>query len=104
MVLWPLFGTVNQLLAGLALLVVTVWLFRRGTSVVFTAVPMVFVLFMTGWAMLLNLRAFAAATNWLLVVVGAAVFVLELLIIGFAIGVFARGRARLGVPLAEADP
>jgi carbon starvation protein len=102
-VLWPLFGTVNQLLAGLALLVVTVWLFRRGTSIVYTMVPMTFVLLMTGWAMLLNLRGFAAKHNWLLVVIGAAVFVLELFIIGFAVHVFARGRARLGAPVAEPD-
>jgi carbon starvation protein len=102
-VLWPLFGTVNQLLAGLALLVVTVYLYRRRTSLVYTAVPMVFVLGMTGWAMLLNLWDFAAKSKWLLVVIGTVVFVLELAIIGLAVHVFARGRGQLGAPVAEPE-
>jgi len=103
MVLWPLFGTVNQLLAGLALLVVSVYLFRRGVSMVFAVVPMVFVLFMTGWAMILNLRIFAAGSNWLLVVIGAVVFVLELFIVGFAVHVLTRGRGGLATPEAGSE-
>jgi len=107
-VLWPLFGTVNQLLAGLALLVVSVWLYRRGTNFVYTAVPMVFVLVMTGWAMVLKLRDFAgkAATDpksLVLLIIGAAVFVLELVIIGFAIHVFARGKNPLPTVVVEPE-
>ncbi len=34
LVLWPLFGTTNQLLAGVTLLVVTVWLRRKGRAIV----------------------------------------------------------------------
>ena len=100
-VLWPLFGTVNQLLAGLALLVVSVYLFRRRANLVLTLAPMVFVLFMTGWAMLANLRKFAIASNWLLLIIGAAVFALELVILGLAVRVFVRGRERLGAPEVE---
>ncbi len=101
--LWPLFGTVNQLLAGLALLVVSVYLFRRRANLVWTLAPMVFVLFMTGWAMVANLRAFARQLNWLLLIIGAAVFALELVILGFAVRVFVRGRERLGVPEIEPE-
>lgn len=50
-VLWPLFGTSNQLLAGISLLLVTIWLKRKGRPILYTLVPMVFVLFMTIWAM-----------------------------------------------------
>ena len=44
---WPVFGATNQLLAGLALLAVTVWLKRTGRSWAFVGVPMVFMVGMT---------------------------------------------------------
>jgi carbon starvation protein len=50
-ILWPLFGTSNQLLAGISLLLVTIWLKRLGRPIIYTLIPMVFVLFMTIWAM-----------------------------------------------------
>ncbi len=43
MVIWPLFGTTNQLLAGLTLAVITVILIKLGRSPVYTLVPLVFV-------------------------------------------------------------
>jgi carbon starvation protein len=49
--LWPLFGTSNQLLAGISLLLITIWLKRRGRPLVYTIVPMVFLFGMTLWAM-----------------------------------------------------
>lgn len=56
--LWRLFGTVNQLLAGLALLVVTLYLVQRGRSAWYTAVPMAFMLVSTLLAMGRNLVDF----------------------------------------------
>lgn len=50
--LWPLFGTSNQLLAAISLLIVTIWLKRKGRSYIYTLVPLVFLLFMTLWAMI----------------------------------------------------
>lgn len=49
--LWPLFGTSNQLLAGISLLLITIWLKRKGRSIIYTLIPMIFLLFMTLWAM-----------------------------------------------------
>jgi carbon starvation protein len=49
--LWPLFGTSNQLLAAISLMIVTIWLKRNGRSIIYTLVPLIFVLFMTLWAM-----------------------------------------------------
>lgn len=45
--IWPIFGASNQLLAGLALLAVTVWLKRVGRRYLFAAIPMVFMLGVT---------------------------------------------------------
>ena len=49
--LWPLFGTSNQLLAAISLLIVTIWLKRKGRPTLYTAAPLVFLLFVTLWAM-----------------------------------------------------
>jgi carbon starvation protein len=59
LILWPVFGATNQLLGGLALLVVTMWLVRQRRPVWVTAVPMVFMLAMTGWAIAEMVRQFA---------------------------------------------
>ena len=48
---WPVFGSTNQLLAGLALLVVFVWQKRKGKKTTFIVIPMVFMLGMTLWAL-----------------------------------------------------
>jgi carbon starvation protein len=45
--IWPVFGATNQLLAGLALLAVTVWLKRTGRQWLFAGFPMVFMVGMT---------------------------------------------------------
>ncbi len=76
--LWPLFGTANQLLAGLALLVITIYLVRKQAPAVFAVIPMIFMIFMTGWAMILNLQNFYTSQNWLLVFIGGIIFILEI--------------------------
>ncbi|UII57672.1 carbon starvation protein A [Cytobacillus spongiae] len=50
--LWPLFGTSNQLLAGISLLLISIWLKRQGRNYLVTFIPMVFLFFMTLWAMI----------------------------------------------------
>ena len=75
--LWPLFGSVNQLLAGLALLVLTIYLARKRINIAYTALPMIFMVLMTGWAMIVNLRDYFISSNWMLFGIGLAVFVLE---------------------------
>jgi len=77
LVLWPLFGTVNQLLGALALLIVTIYLAKKRMSTVYTLIPMVFMTIMTGWAMLINLGDFYRNSNWLLFTIGVSVFILE---------------------------
>ncbi|MHC4338043.1 MAG: carbon starvation CstA family protein [Planctomycetota bacterium] len=77
--LWPLFGTSNQLLAALALLVVTFYLKRKGgLKYVLTAAPCLVMLVITNWAMVRNEMFFLAEGNWLLVIVGGGIFALAL--------------------------
>ena len=76
-VLWPLFGTVNQLLAALALLVVTMYLKRKGgVKYLVTALPCLAMLVVTGWAMVLNEIDYIETKNFLLAGVGAIVLAL----------------------------
>ncbi|MCA9200191.1 MAG: carbon starvation protein A [Planctomycetales bacterium] len=63
MILWPLFGATNQLLAGLTFTVTVLYLWRRGKPVLFAAIPMVLMLLMPAWAMLWNL--FNAQSGWI---------------------------------------
>ncbi len=44
---WTLFGSSNQLLAGLTLLAVTVWLRRTGRRALYTLIPTIFILCIT---------------------------------------------------------
>ena len=53
--LWPLFGTINQILATLALIVLSIYLKRRGgLKWLFTGVPAVFMGIVTIWAAVIN--------------------------------------------------
>ncbi|NOZ74838.1 MAG: carbon starvation protein A [FCB group bacterium] len=68
LIIWPLFGTSNQLLAGLALLTITVWLKQQKRPTIYTTVPMAFVLVMTIWAMVVNLKQYLVDGKGVLIV------------------------------------
>jgi len=90
MTLWPMFGAVNQLLAGLALLVVSLYLRRRGGwAFLLTLGPCLFMLVMTIWAMVVNeigfitaevSSAMPATKKWVLIVVNALTLVLAVVV------------------------
>jgi carbon starvation protein len=77
-VLWQLFGTTNQLTAGLALSVIAVWVVRRGRNPIAVLVPLAFLLAMTSWALIVNLRNFIQAEQWVLAPLDALIFVLAI--------------------------
>lgn len=66
--LWPIFGAANQLLAGLSLLVLSVYLFRKGRKVLFTMIPMIFLVVITSIAMVMSLGDFIKSRNWVLII------------------------------------
>ena len=74
--LWQLFGSTNQLLAGLALLVVSLYLIERRRISLPYLLPMLFMMVTTLVAMVSKLRAFAAAGNTTLLGVGAVITVI----------------------------
>ena len=80
LLIWPLFGTTNQLLAGLTLLVITVMLVRRGRPTFYTLGPLVFLLVMTLAALLMQLRDFYQKENWFLLGLDLVVLVAAVLV------------------------
>ena len=76
--LWPLFGTVNQLLAALALLLVSVYFVRVRKPVMIAFAPFLFMVVMTGWAMVINIGDYFTTGNWLLFIISIVVFALEI--------------------------
>jgi carbon starvation protein len=100
LILWPLFGTTNQLVAGVTLLVVSIWLRRQGRPVAYTLVPMIFVGAATVIAMLGELLGYFAnfSDQWLLAVMGSAILVMD-------VWVLLEGtRVLLGVPVPATRP
>jgi carbon starvation protein len=75
LVIWPLFGTTNQLLAALSLIVISVYLRRLGRPIKVTLLPMAFLLIMTIWAMLTSLGSwlFGPKPNYLMGIMGVIV-------------------------------
>ncbi len=93
--LWTLFGTTNQLLAGLTLLTVSIFLFKLSRPVVYTLLPMVLMLVVTIWAMIISLQGFWENGQWLLLLVAGGILVISLWLLVEAAMSFARGRGGL---------
>jgi carbon starvation protein len=79
LILWPLFGATNQLLAGLSFLVIAFFLWRRNIPVWFIVIPMLFMLVVPAWAMLSDLPTWMSSENpnWVVIVVGISTLILE---------------------------
>ena len=82
MLIWPLFGTTNQLLAGLTLLVLSVMLVKLGRRYIFTLVPMVFVTLMSLAAAVYQLwDLFWRDPNYLLGVVDVLIIIMAIFVL-----------------------
>ncbi|KNC66491.1 carbon starvation protein A [Pseudoalteromonas ardens] len=80
MIIWPLFGSTNQILASLTLLVISVYLMKLGRPAKFTLIPMMFVILMAFFAGLIKLGEYYEQGNWLLVGLDIVVLVVSVLV------------------------
>lgn len=86
LVIWPLFGSANQLLASLALIVISVWLIKRGKKALFSIIPAVFMMATTIyslWRLLMDNylpkeNYMLITTDILLIVLAVGVIILSL--------------------------
>jgi len=98
--LWTLFGSSNQLLAGLTLLTVSVFLYQMRRPVVYTLVPMALMLAVSIWAMVesipryWNMPKLAEGQKWSLTVGSIIVLAMSFWLVVEAILSFARERER----------
>ena len=83
LILWPLFGATNQLLAGLALMVIVFYLWRRNKPVWFVLIPMFAMCILPIWA--LGWQLFNTNDGWywtgeqrLLTTIGLSTLALQL--------------------------
>jgi carbon starvation protein len=93
--IWPVFGATNQLLAGLALLVIMIWMKRRGKKMIFIALPMIFMVVMTVWALCLLIDQYRFS---LIGVIAVILFVLALLLVIESIRVL---RVKVSLPAGQ---
>ncbi|MFT4546838.1 MAG: carbon starvation protein [Verrucomicrobiales bacterium] len=105
--LWPLFGATNQLLGGLAFLVIVFWMWRRNLPVWFVAVPACFMLILPGLAMSIELfreGGWLAQGNLLLVGIGLATLVLEIWMIAEALIAWPKAKGVIETALPPLRP
>jgi len=77
--LWPMFGAVNQTLAALALIIVTLYLRRKGNLHWLVAgMPALFMAVMTIWASFMNQAGFFEQLQWVLFVVNGFIVLIVL--------------------------
>lgn len=89
--LWPLFGSANQLLAAMALLMVTLYLQSKGgLKWLFAGIPCIFMVVISNWSIYENGKIFAAGGNWLLVFMDGVFLLLSLWITVEAVVAFFR--------------
>ncbi len=104
LILWPLFGAINQLLAGLAFLVIAFFLIRHQRPVWFLLLPLAMMVVLPAWAMIHQTRDFYAQGNYLLVVLGVLVELLQAWMIIEGIVLWRKARGVLPAPLPPLKP
>jgi len=81
LIIWPIFGSANQLMAALTLLGISIWLFRKGKRCSFLILPAIFMMITTLVSLLyLLFKIYLPYHNWMLTLV-------DLILIGLAGGV-----------------
>ena len=85
LVIWPAFGSANQLLASLALIAVSVWLVNRGINALFTVVPAIFMMVTTIYSLfVLLIEKFLPKGNYALSAFAVVLIILAIGVIGLA--------------------
>jgi len=103
--LWTLFGTTNQILAGLTLLTVTIYLYRKRKPVLYTLLPMLLVLGATISGMVMGMVKAIGKEQWAVAIVGCVILILALWVLFEALMVVMRIRNDRKEELAiQADP
>lgn len=82
-----MFGSANQLLAGVAFLAVAAWLANKGMNNKMLIAPMIFMFVVTLTALVFLIKSNIAKGNYILVFFGALLFVLAIILIALSYNV-----------------
>ncbi|MEW5894494.1 MAG: carbon starvation protein A [Candidatus Omnitrophota bacterium] len=93
--IWPVFGASNQLLAALALLVVSVILIRQKKNFLITFIPFVFMMFISAWALIELFSANLQTKQWNLTAASLLLIIMSVLLIIQTFKIFAHGNPEL---------
>lgn len=104
MILWPLFGATNQLLAGLAFLVIAFYLVRHNKPIWFLWAPGLLMVFLPAIAMWMKVFEWFQAGNWLLVAIGTVIEVLQIWMIMEGISMWNKAKGVLPEALPPLRP
>lgn len=86
LIIWPVFGSANQLLASLALIAVSVWLINRGKKIWFTIIPAIFMMATTLYSLIVLLFTnYIPKKNYMLAIVDFLLIVLSVGVITLAL-------------------
>lgn len=81
LLIWPLFGATNQMLAGLTLTVIAVYLLKQKKNALPYLIPSVFVLFITSIGLFFNIKNFLNSQKYLLMSLGCLLLACQMWII-----------------------
>ena len=91
--IWPVFGATNQILAGMTLIILSVYLLKLGRPARYLIAPMIFILLMAIWAGVWYIMDYISKGQWILVLIQVAVMVSALFIILESWGVVSKLKA-----------
>ncbi|MDO5723740.1 MAG: carbon starvation protein A [Flaviflexus sp.] len=80
MVIWPLFGTTNQLMASLTLAIITVILLRLRRNALPSLIPFALILVMALYALVIQMGTFYRDGNWLLLIMDIVILISALVV------------------------
>lgn len=76
--IWPLFGSTNQMLAGLTLLMVSIFLLKMGKKTLNYLIPATIIVFITGISLMMNLKIYWSKGQWMLFIIGVILFLCQI--------------------------
>ena len=86
--IWPLFGATNQMLAGLTLILICLFLIKEKKKILSYLVPAIFVILITSVGLIYNLTLFLSQKNYFLVVLSLVLSLIQLWILVEAMNLF----------------
>lgn len=81
LLLWPLFGATNQMLAALTLTIISYYLIKNKRNALPYIIPTILILFVTSTGLIFNILSYIKVSNWFLTILGGILLAAQLWIV-----------------------